>query len=107
YCSEDQYAVSSKKIRRIRACIHQRLRRTEANTPYPEDLHTPYLRYSMKKILEYINRGPYSKLPRYAVSNPLDTPIDRFTPMEECCNKSRVYTRYEDTKFTDADETKK
>ncbi|GJX32137.1 hypothetical protein Tco_0241992 [Tanacetum coccineum] len=44
------------------------------NMPYPEDIHTPYPRYSMKKILEDINRGPYSKLPRYAVSNSKDTP---------------------------------
>ncbi|GJS30144.1 ribonuclease H-like domain-containing protein [Tanacetum coccineum] len=74
YCSEDQYAIYSKKIRHIRAYIYQRLRRIEANTPYPEDLHTPYPRYSMKKILEDISRGPYSKLPRYPVSKPLDTP---------------------------------
>ncbi|GKE86898.1 ribonuclease H-like domain-containing protein [Tanacetum coccineum] len=47
------------------------------NTSYPEDIHKPYPRYSMKKILEDINRGPYSKIPRYAVSNSVDTPTSK------------------------------
>ncbi|GJV40661.1 hypothetical protein Tco_1419101 [Tanacetum coccineum] len=50
YYSEDQYAVSIKKIRRIRACTHQRPQRIKLNTPYPERLNTPYSRYGMNII---------------------------------------------------------
>ncbi|GJZ41026.1 putative reverse transcriptase domain-containing protein [Tanacetum coccineum] len=32
----------SRKIRRIRACTHQRPQRNKLNTPYPERLNTPY-----------------------------------------------------------------
>ncbi|GKC87107.1 hypothetical protein Tco_1147756, partial [Tanacetum coccineum] len=31
----------SRKIRRIRACTHQRPRRNKINTPYPEEVNTP------------------------------------------------------------------
>ncbi|GJT25978.1 hypothetical protein Tco_0895915 [Tanacetum coccineum] len=36
----------SRKIRRIRAYTHQRPQR-KLNTPYPEEVNTPYGRYSM------------------------------------------------------------
>ncbi|GJW37625.1 hypothetical protein Tco_0060545 [Tanacetum coccineum] len=56
----------SRKIRRIRACTHQRPQRKEDQYAVLDIWHV--------NILEDIKRGPYSKKPQYVVSNPLDTP---------------------------------
>ncbi|GKD54366.1 hypothetical protein Tco_1287753 [Tanacetum coccineum] len=64
---------------------------TEANTPYPKDLYTPYPRYSMKKILEDINRGPYSKLPRYAKVNLDNSTNDVLIPLDSWTSGLLVY----------------
>ncbi|GJZ11727.1 DNA-directed DNA polymerase [Tanacetum coccineum] len=62
YYSEDQYAVSIKKIRRIRACTHQRPQRIKLNTPYLEKTqYTVFKIWNEYNILEDIKRGPYSK----------------------------------------------
>ncbi|GKC23410.1 hypothetical protein Tco_1025560, partial [Tanacetum coccineum] len=65
----------SRKIRRIRACTHQRPQRIKLNTPYPERLNTPYSRYGMNIIFWKISSVvPTPRNPQYAVSNSLDTP---------------------------------
>ncbi|GJX14723.1 transposase, Ptta/En/Spm [Tanacetum coccineum] len=78
YYSEDQYAVSIKKIRRIRACTHQRPQRKLVQYAVSrEDQYAVLEIWNEYNILEDIKRGPYSKKLQYAVSNPLDTPLPR------------------------------
>ncbi|GJZ93173.1 hypothetical protein Tco_0665238 [Tanacetum coccineum] len=72
----------SRKIWRICACTHQRPRGIKLNTPYPEDQYA-VLEIWYVNILEDIKRGPYSKKPQYAVSNPLDTPSIKIDAMNK------------------------
>ncbi|GJT71859.1 hypothetical protein Tco_1031145 [Tanacetum coccineum] len=44
------------------------------NTPYPEDVNTPYLRYSMRIFWKISNVVHTLRKPQYAVSNSLDMP---------------------------------
>ncbi|GJY53154.1 hypothetical protein Tco_0444818 [Tanacetum coccineum] len=75
YYSEDQYAVSIKKIRRIRACTHQRPQKIKDQYAVSRGLNTPYSRYGINIIFWKIsNVVPTPRNPQYAVSNPLDTP---------------------------------
>ncbi|GJR49955.1 zinc finger, CCHC-type containing protein [Tanacetum coccineum] len=65
----------SRKIRRIRACTHQRPQRNEDQYAVSrEDQYAVLEIWNEYNILEDIKRGPYSKKLQYAVSNPLDTP---------------------------------
>nr|GEV43765.1 hypothetical protein [Tanacetum cinerariifolium] len=65
----------SRKIRRIRACTHQRPQRKQAQyTVFREDQYDVLEIRNEYNILEDIKRGPYSKKLQYVVSNPLDTP---------------------------------
>ncbi|GJY43997.1 hypothetical protein Tco_0432210 [Tanacetum coccineum] len=74
YYSEDQYAISIKKIRRIRTSTHQRpLRKLIQYVVSREDQYAVLEIWNEYNILEDIKRGPYSKKLQYAVSNPLDT----------------------------------
>ncbi|GJY31482.1 reverse transcriptase domain-containing protein [Tanacetum coccineum] len=50
YYSEDQYAVSIKKIRRIRACTHQRPQKIKDQYAVSRGLNTPYSRYEINII---------------------------------------------------------
>ncbi|GKC24713.1 hypothetical protein Tco_1026863 [Tanacetum coccineum] len=50
YYSEDQYAVSIKKIRRIRACTHQRPQKIKDQYAVSRGLNTPYSRYGINII---------------------------------------------------------
>ncbi|GJZ38070.1 hypothetical protein Tco_0584261 [Tanacetum coccineum] len=69
----------SRKIRRIRACTHQRSRRKQAQYAVSNEDQYAVLEIYHVKILEDIKRGPYSKKPPirriqslgYAVSNRL------------------------------------
>ncbi|GKB40746.1 hypothetical protein Tco_0885688 [Tanacetum coccineum] len=61
YYSEDQYAVSIKKIRRIRACTHQRPQKIKDQYAVSRGLNTPYSKIcNQYDILEDIKHGPYS-----------------------------------------------
>ncbi|GJX05355.1 hypothetical protein Tco_0191271 [Tanacetum coccineum] len=51
----------SRKIRRIRACTHQRPQRNKLNTPYPEDQYAILEIWNEYNILKDIKRDPYSK----------------------------------------------
>ncbi|GJX42828.1 hypothetical protein Tco_0257818 [Tanacetum coccineum] len=51
----------SRKIRRIRACNHQRPRRNKLNKPYPETQYAIFKVWNQCNILEDIKRGPYFK----------------------------------------------
>ncbi|GJS62144.1 hypothetical protein Tco_0656928 [Tanacetum coccineum] len=74
----------SRKIRRIRACTHQRPQRKEDQYAVSREDQYAVLDIWHVNILEDIKRGPYSKKPQYAVSNPLDTPMDdMYITMEE------------------------
>ncbi|GKD70113.1 putative reverse transcriptase domain-containing protein [Tanacetum coccineum] len=64
----------SRKIRRIRACTHQRPQRKQAQYAVSKEAQYAIFKILYVKILEDIKRGPYSKKLQYAVSNPLDTP---------------------------------
>ncbi|GJS14143.1 hypothetical protein Tco_0408615 [Tanacetum coccineum] len=64
----------SRKIRRIRAYTHQRPQRKEDQYAVSREDQYAVLDIWHVNILEDIKRGPYSKKPQYAVSNPLDTP---------------------------------
>ncbi|GJZ83324.1 retrotransposon protein, putative, ty1-copia subclass [Tanacetum coccineum] len=64
----------SRKIRRIRACTHQRPQRKEDQCAVSKEDQYAVLDIWHVNILEDIKRGPYSKKPQYAVSNALDTP---------------------------------
>ncbi|GKD12032.1 hypothetical protein Tco_1196439 [Tanacetum coccineum] len=64
----------SRKIRRIRACTHQRQQRKQAQYAISKKDQYIVLDIWHVNILEDIKRGPYSKKLQYAVSNPLDTP---------------------------------
>ncbi|GJW37776.1 hypothetical protein Tco_0060696 [Tanacetum coccineum] len=64
----------SRKIRRIRACTHQRPQRKEDQYAVSREDQYAVLDIWHVNILEDIKRGPYSKKLQYAVSNPLDTP---------------------------------
>ncbi|GJV54428.1 hypothetical protein Tco_1450169 [Tanacetum coccineum] len=76
YYSEDQYAVSIKKIWRIRACTHQRPQKIKEQYAISRGLNTPYSRYGINIIFWKIsNVVPTPRNSQYAVSNPLDTPI--------------------------------
>ncbi|GJS29176.1 zinc finger, CCHC-type containing protein [Tanacetum coccineum] len=66
----------SRKIRRIRACTHQRPRRKQAQYAVSREDQYAVLDIWHVNILEDIKRGPYSKKLQYAVSNPLDTPFN-------------------------------
>ncbi|GJZ50349.1 hypothetical protein Tco_0604539 [Tanacetum coccineum] len=75
YYSEDQYAVSIMKIRRIRAYTHQRPQEIKDQYAVSRGLNTPYSRYGINIIFWKIsNVVPTLRNPQYAVSNPLDTP---------------------------------
>ncbi|GJY39850.1 hypothetical protein Tco_0426214 [Tanacetum coccineum] len=75
YYSEDQYAVSIMKIRRIRAYNHQRPQRNKDQYTVSRGLNTEYSRYGINIIFWKIsNVVPTPRNPEYAVSNPLDTP---------------------------------
>ncbi|GJY62016.1 VIER F-box protein 2 [Tanacetum coccineum] len=68
--SEDQYSVSIKKIRRIRACTHHRPQRNKDQYAISKGLNTPYLRYGINIIFWKIsNVVPTPRNPQYAVSN--------------------------------------
>ncbi|GJY78359.1 hypothetical protein Tco_0484160 [Tanacetum coccineum] len=64
----------SRKIRRIRACTHQRPQRKEDQYAVSREDQYAILDIWHVNILEDIKRGPYSKKLQYAISNPLDTP---------------------------------
>ncbi|GJR51043.1 hypothetical protein Tco_1401564 [Tanacetum coccineum] len=67
YYSEDQYAVSIKKIRRIRACTHQRAQKIKDQYVVFRGLNTPYSRYEINKIFWKIsNMVPTPRNPQYA-----------------------------------------
>ncbi|GJX74036.1 hypothetical protein Tco_0312631 [Tanacetum coccineum] len=58
----------SRKIRRIRACTHQRPQRNKLNTPYPERLNTPYSKYGINVIFWKISSVvPTPRNPQYAL----------------------------------------
>ncbi|GKD25992.1 hypothetical protein Tco_1232206, partial [Tanacetum coccineum] len=63
YYSEDEYAVSIKKIRRIRACTYQRPQWNEAQYAVSREDQYTVLEIFYVNILEDIKRGPYSKKP--------------------------------------------
>ncbi|GJZ78707.1 hypothetical protein Tco_0643544 [Tanacetum coccineum] len=63
----------SRKIRRIRACTHQRPQRKEDQYAVSKRSQYAILKIKYVNILEDIKRGPYSKKLQYAVSNSLDT----------------------------------
>ncbi|GJS54820.1 hypothetical protein Tco_0628182 [Tanacetum coccineum] len=64
------HADTSRKIRRICACTHQRPQRIKLNTPYPERLNTPYSIYGTNIIFWKISSVvPTPRNPQYAVSN--------------------------------------
>ncbi|GJR62658.1 hypothetical protein Tco_1504820 [Tanacetum coccineum] len=90
YFSDYQYVISNKKIRRIRACTHQRPQRKLVQYAVSrEDQYAVLEIWNEYNILEDIKRGPYSMKLQYAISNPLDTPATRsstnelFTPYKE------------------------
>ncbi|GKA40083.1 retrovirus-related pol polyprotein from transposon TNT 1-94 [Tanacetum coccineum] len=65
----------SRKIRRIRACTHQRPQKIKDQYAVSRGLNTPYSRYGINIIFWKIsNVVPTPRNPQYAVSNPLDTP---------------------------------
>ncbi|GKC28070.1 hypothetical protein Tco_1035364, partial [Tanacetum coccineum] len=64
----------SRKMWRIRACTHQRPQKKQAQYAVSREDQYVVLDIWHVNILEDIKRGPYSKKPQYAVSNPLDTP---------------------------------
>ncbi|GJS39696.1 reverse transcriptase domain-containing protein [Tanacetum coccineum] len=64
----------SRKIRRIRACTHQRPQRKQAQYAVSREDQYAVLDIKHVNILEDIKRSPYSKKLQYAISNPLDTP---------------------------------
>ncbi|GJV64616.1 hypothetical protein Tco_1475444 [Tanacetum coccineum] len=67
YYSEDQYAVSIKKIRRIRACTHQRPQKIKDQYAVSRGLNTPYSRYGINIIFWKIsNVVPTPRNPQYA-----------------------------------------
>ncbi|GKA42270.1 hypothetical protein Tco_0734930 [Tanacetum coccineum] len=68
--------IPSRKIRRIRACTHQIPQRKEYQYAVSKEDQYAVLDIWHVNILEDIKRGPYSKKLQYAVSNPLDTPMD-------------------------------
>ncbi|GJW80304.1 retrovirus-related pol polyprotein from transposon TNT 1-94 [Tanacetum coccineum] len=60
----------SRKIRRIRACPHQRPQRNKLNTPYPERLNMPYLKYGINVIFWKISSMvPTPINPQYAIQD--------------------------------------
>ncbi|GJR58573.1 ribonuclease H-like domain-containing protein [Tanacetum coccineum] len=58
-----------RKIRRIRACTHQRPQRNEAQYAVSEETQYAVFKIYYVNILEDIKRGPYSKKPQYARSS--------------------------------------
>ncbi|GKA00122.1 hypothetical protein Tco_0672672 [Tanacetum coccineum] len=83
YYSEDQYAVSIKKIRRIRACTHQRPQKIK-------DQYAVFKIWNQYNILEDIKRGPYSK------KSPICRDLDNSTnnvliPLDSCTSGLLVY----------------
>ncbi|GJY06565.1 hypothetical protein Tco_0373619 [Tanacetum coccineum] len=70
YYSEDQYAVSIKKIRRIRACTHQRPQKIKDQYAVSRGLNTPYSRYGINIIFWKISSVvPTPRNSQYVVSN--------------------------------------
>ncbi|GKF57355.1 hypothetical protein Tco_0170892, partial [Tanacetum coccineum] len=60
----------SRKIRRIRACTHQRPQRNKDQDAVFRGLNTPYSRYGINMIFwKILNVVPTLRNPQYAVSN--------------------------------------
>ncbi|GJV78020.1 hypothetical protein Tco_1509604 [Tanacetum coccineum] len=85
YYSEDQYAVSIKKIWRIRACTHQRPQKIKDQYAVSRGLNTPYSRYGINIIFWKIsNVVPTPRNPQYAVK--MDNPnitMEEYIRLEE------------------------
>ncbi|GJW40827.1 hypothetical protein Tco_0066672 [Tanacetum coccineum] len=69
YYSEDQYDISIKKIRRIRACTHQRPQKIKEQYAVSRGLNTSYSRYGINIVFSKIsNVVPTPRNPKYADS---------------------------------------
>ncbi|GJR70898.1 hypothetical protein Tco_0016963 [Tanacetum coccineum] len=66
----------TRKVWRIRAYTQQRPQRKEDQYAISREDQYAVLDIWHVNILEDIKRGPYSKKHQYAISNPLDTPMD-------------------------------
>ncbi|GKB40116.1 putative reverse transcriptase domain-containing protein [Tanacetum coccineum] len=73
--SDILYAVSNKEDTAY-LCLHFTKDRegTKTNTPYPEEIYTPYSRYSNKIFWKISNVIPTLRNPQHAVSKTFDTP---------------------------------
>ncbi|GJS31570.1 hypothetical protein Tco_0492190 [Tanacetum coccineum] len=96
----------SRKIRRIRACIHQRPHRNKLNTPYSERLNTPYSMYGINVIFWKISsmlrmtkviKGEFEKLEDLKVK---DVSLTYDTSLEVFNNKFNRLSRMDDDLFT-------
>ncbi|GJR81805.1 hypothetical protein Tco_0152590 [Tanacetum coccineum] len=85
YYSEDQYAVSIKKIWRIRACTHQRPQKIKEQYAVSRGLNTSYSRYGINIIFWKIsNVVPTPRNPQYAVTmDDLNITMEEYIRLEE------------------------
>ncbi|GJX31398.1 zinc finger, CCHC-type containing protein [Tanacetum coccineum] len=83
----------SRKIRRVRACTHQRPQRKEDQYAVSREDQYAILDIWHVNILEDIKRGPYSKKPRYACMTRSST-NKLFTPYKEPGRQFRSSRRH-------------
>ncbi|GJR94774.1 hypothetical protein Tco_0266948 [Tanacetum coccineum] len=106
YYSEDQYAVPSRKIRRIRACTHQSPQRNKAQYAVSrEDQYTVLEIWNEYNILEDIKRVRMTKVIKGEFEKSKDVKVEDVlltydTPLEVFNNEVNRLSRMDDDLFT-------
>ncbi|GJT79762.1 hypothetical protein Tco_1054104 [Tanacetum coccineum] len=88
-----QYAVSIKKIRRIRAYTSLKTTKEQVQYAVSRYINTPYTRILYMKILEDIKRGPYSNKSPIRCNLTVSQLTEEYIRLEEekACRHGKVY----------------